>query len=117
MHWGGMRNSPRRDVTDSSKWMVLPTVHWGGMRNSPRRDVTDSSKWMVLPTCLTFRLVVVSLWGPGESPVVSFACCIGLLLSVSHCGWCSCWCRFCVREAQWLVCRGVDFRETELKKK
>ena len=58
------------------------------------------------PPCVTFRLVVVSLRGPRQSPVLPFACCAGLLLSVGRCGRCSCWCRFRVRGAQWLVCRG-----------
>ena len=48
----------------------------------------------LLPPCVTFRLVVVPLWGPGQSPVLPFVCCVGLLLSVGLCGWCSCWCRF-----------------------
>ena len=34
------------------------------------------------PPCVTFRLVAVPLWGPGQSPVLPFACCVGLLLSV-----------------------------------
>ena len=58
------------------------------------------------PPCVTFRLVVVSLRGPGQSPVLAFACCVGPLLSVSRCGRCSCWCRFRVRGAPSLVCRG-----------
>ena len=58
------------------------------------------------PLCVTFRWVVISLRGPGQSPVLPFACCVGLLLSVSRCGRCSCWCRFHVRRAQWLVCQG-----------
>ena len=58
------------------------------------------------PPCVTFRLVVVSLRGPGRSPVLPFACCVGLLLSVGRCGRCSCWCCFRVRGAQWLVCWG-----------
>ena len=45
------------------------------------------------PPCVTFRLVVVPLWGPGQSTVLPFACCVGLLLSVGRCGRCSCWCR------------------------
>ena len=45
-------------------------------------------------------------WGPGHSPVLPFACCVGSLLSVGRCGRCSCWCRFRVPRAQWLVCRG-----------
>ena len=59
------------------------------------------------PPCATFRPVVVSLRGPGQSPVRPFACCVGSLLSVGRCGRCSCWCRFRVRGAQWLVCRGL----------
>ena len=34
------------------------------------------------PPCVTFRLVVALLRGPGRSPVLPFACCVGLLLSV-----------------------------------
>ena len=49
------------------------------------------------PPRVTFRLVVVPLWGPGQSPVLPFACCVGSLLSVGRCGRCSCWCRFRVR--------------------
>ena len=56
--------------------------------------------------CVTFRLVVVSLRGPGQSPVLPFACCAGSLRSVGRCGRCSCWCRCRVRGAQWLVCWG-----------
>ena len=59
-----------------------------------------------LPPCVTFHLVVVSLQGPGQSPVLPFACCVGSLLSVGRCGRCSCWCHFRVRGAQWLVCWG-----------
>ena len=58
------------------------------------------------PPCVTVRLVVVSLRGPGQSPVRPFACCVGSLLSVGRCGRCSCWCRFRVRGAQSLVCWG-----------
>ena len=58
------------------------------------------------PPCVTFRRVVAPLRGPGRSPVLPFACCVGLLLSVGRCGRCSCWCRFRVRGAQWLVCWG-----------
>ena len=54
--------------------------------------------------CVTFRLVVAPLRGPGRSPVRPFACCVGSLLSVGRCGRCSCWCRFRVRGAQYLVC-------------
>ena len=50
--------------------------------------------------CVTFRLVIAPLRGPGRSPVLPFACCVGSLLSVGRCGQCSCWCRFRVRGAQ-----------------
>ena len=42
------------------------------------------------PPCVTFRRVVVSLRGPGQSPGLPFACCVGSLLSVGRCGRCSC---------------------------
>ena len=58
------------------------------------------------PPCVTFRRVAVSLRGPGRSPVRPFARCVGSLRSVGRCGWCSRWCRFRARGAQWLVCRG-----------
>ena len=58
------------------------------------------------PPCVTFRRVAISLRGPGQSPVLPFACCVGSLCSVSRCGRCSCWCRFRVRGAQSLVCWG-----------
>ena len=47
-----------------------------------------------LTPCVTFRLVVVSLRSPGQSPVLPFACCAGSLLSVGRCGRCSCWCLY-----------------------
>ena len=47
-----------------------------------------------------------SFTGPWTSPVLPFACCVGALLSVDRCGRCSRWCRFRVRGAQRLVCRG-----------
>ena len=58
------------------------------------------------PPCVTFRRVVVSLRGPGQSLVLPFACCVGSLRSVGRCGRCSCWCRFRVRGALSLVYRG-----------
>ena len=57
---------------------------------------------------VTFRRVVAPLQGPGQSPVLPFACCVGSLRSVSRCGRCSCRCRFRVRGAQSLVYRGCD---------
>ena len=41
------------------------------------------------PPCVTFRLVVAPLQGPGQSPILPFACCVGPLLSVGRCGRCS----------------------------
>ena len=58
------------------------------------------------PPCVTFHRVVAPLRDPGQSPVLPFACCVGSLRSVGRCGRCSCWCRFRVCGAQWLVCRG-----------
>ena len=43
-----------------------------------------------------------SLWGPAQSPVLPFACCVGSLCSDGRCGLCSLWCRFRVCRAQWL---------------
>ena len=45
------------------------------------------------PPRVTFRRVAVSLRGPGQSPVLPSACCVGSLRSVGRCGRCSCWCR------------------------
>ena len=41
------------------------------------------------PPCVTFRRVVAPLRGPGRSPVLPFACCVGSLRSVGRCGRCS----------------------------
>ena len=46
------------------------------------------------PPRVTLRPVVASLRGPGQSPVLPFACCVGSPRSVGRCGRCSCWCRF-----------------------
>ena len=35
-----------------------------------------------LPPCVTFRRVVAPSRGPGQSPVLPFACCVGSLLVV-----------------------------------
>ena len=48
------------------------------------------------PQCANMvRRVAVSSWGPGQSPVLPFACCVGSLRS--GCGLWSCWCRFRAR--------------------
>ena len=69
------------------------------------------------PPCVTFRRVAISVRGPGRSPGLPFACCVGSLLSVGRCGRCSCWCRCRVRGAQWLVCRGCAVRAPPLPRR
>ena len=73
----------RKILVAEKRGVVVPNPH----AVPPRRSAP----------CVTFRLVVVSLRGPGQSPVLPFACCVGSLLSDGCCGRCSCWCRFCVR--------------------
>ena len=73
---------------------------WGWLKNRPGAGVAGGTP------CVTFRRIVAPLRGPGQSPVLPFACCVGLLRSVGRCGRCSCWCRYRVRGAQWLVCWG-----------
>ena len=78
----------------------------GRFVRAPRQGSFQGGGGVCPPSpCVTFRLVVVSLRGPGQSPILPFACCVGLLRSVGCCGRCSCWRRFHVRGAQWLVCR------------
>ena len=74
----------------------------GGVMEGSRHMITavHCMHIKIMPPCVTFRLVVAPLRGPGQSPVLPFACCVGLLLSVGRCGRCSCWCRFRVRGAQ-----------------
>ena len=72
---------------------LIGMYDWGG----GGRDVLEG--WGGT-RCVTFHLVDVPLWGPGQSPVLPFACCVGLLRSVGRCGQCSCWCRFRVCGAQ-----------------
>ena len=69
-----------------------PAMHVTGRGVRPPKPQT--------PLCVTFRLVVAPLRGPGQSTVLPFTCCVRLLLSVGRCGWCSCGCRFRVRGAQ-----------------
>ena len=38
------------------------------------------------PPCVTLRRVAVSSWGPGQSPVLPFACFVGSLCSGGRCG-------------------------------
>ena len=55
------------------------------------------------PPCVPCRPVVAPLRGPGQSPALPFACCVGSLRSVGRCGRCSCRCRFRVHGAPSLV--------------
>ena len=93
-----------RDFSESKRILCFPGQKMGGafFQHPPPK----ASRTPPPPPCVTFRLVVVPLRGSGQSPVLPFACCVGSLLSVGRCGWCTCWCRFCVRGAQWLVCWG-----------
>ena len=90
-----------------------PHLHFPSRDTPPDLSVPLSNTKLSLcppppppPPCVTFRRVVAPLRGPGRSPVLPFACCVGSLRSVGRCGRCSCWCRFRVRGAQWSVCRG-----------
>ena len=74
-----------RKLSERVAHLTAPDPRGGGHSSSP---------------CVTFRLVVAPLRGPGRSPGLPFACCVGSLLSVGRCGRCSCWCRFRVRGAQ-----------------
>ena len=68
------------------------TPHWFLARDSGLQcDANHISGWIrsvTPPPCVTFRLVVAPLRGPGRSPVLPFACCVGSLLSVGRCGLC-----------------------------
>ena len=87
-----------------SLWHRKPLIKRGILRH--RHWVPSRNSCVLTPPCVTFRRVAVSLRGPGQSPVLPFACCVGSLRSVGRCGRCSCWCRFRVRGAPSLVCRG-----------
>ena len=55
------------------------------------------------PPCVTCCRVTVSLRGPGQAPVLPFACSVRSPRSVGRCGLCSCWCRFRIGGAQSLA--------------
>ena len=84
-----------KPLTDAKQW------YCSGTQNAIAKPYPPHA-----PPPVTFRRVVVSLQGPGQSPVLPFACCVGSLRSVGRCGRCSRWCRFHVRGAPSLVCRG-----------
>ena len=107
---GGPGGTPR---TETCGVQVTESKHPSAQEN-PRRGTTgafrpcsdkrlDPLRTYSNTPCVTVRLVVAPLRGPGQSPVLPFACCVGLLHFVGRCGRCSCWCRFRVRGAQWLV--------------
>ena len=82
--------------------MAQPDFPDGKFRFSPRCSLWSRGGG----GCVTFRQVAVSLRGPGQSPVLPSACCVGSLLSVGRCGRCSCWCCFRVHGAPSLAYRG-----------
>ena len=65
----------------ATRWsLVVVARRWaykGGTWDPPPSNLPPNTP---PPPCMTFRLVVVSLRGPGQSPVLPFACCVGLLL-------------------------------------
>ena len=62
-------------------------------------SLVPCAHWEAYPLC-DIPSGCCSFTGPGRSPVLPFACCVGSLLSVGRCGQCSCWCRFRVCGAQ-----------------
>ena len=92
-HWGGWGPVNKRRRGN-------PELVQGGRGEFLNGDCFGSFSATKPPPCVTFRRVVVPLRGPGQSPVLPSACCVGSLLSVGRCGRCSCWCRFRVRGAQ-----------------
>ena len=102
-----------RGQDGGGRWITAERGGWGGGGAVEAAVLPDTSlahgyppKQLWLPPCVTFRPVAAPLRGPGRSPGLPFACCVGSLRSVGRCGRCSCWCRFRVRGAQSLVCRG-----------
>ena len=97
------RDNTGRRCEEGKKWQ-MPREQREGVRGCDSTAsgwAHASGLWATSPAhCVTFRLVVAPLRGPGQSPVLPFACCVGLLLSVGRRGRCSCWCRFRVRGAQ-----------------
>ena len=92
--WVGRRGGQpwgSRAKLDQAIAEAPPPDRGGGVRGPARPQPTP---------CVTFRPVVAPLRGPGQSPALPFACCVGSLRSVGRCGRCSRWCRFRVRGAQ-----------------
>ena len=59
-----------------------------GLRVAYHKQTIDRPM-AIPPPPVPFRPVAVSLRGPGQSPVLPFACCVGSLRSVGRCGRCS----------------------------
>ena len=100
---------PQTDQRVKASLLGVYRLRFSGVSSSPSPSHPKGSSfvpWGTPPPSVTFRRIVASLRGPGQSPVLPFACCVGSLRSVGRCGWCPRWCRFRVRGAQWLVCRG-----------
>ena len=85
---------------------MLAPSHWGTVFLCAHPEGPPSTTGLHGAPCVTFRRGAVSLRGPGQSPVLPFACCVGSLCFVGRRGLCPRWRRFRVRRAQWLVCRG-----------
>ena len=72
------------------------------------RKLPKGQCWLPPPPCVTFRQVAVSLQGPGQSPLLPFACCIGSMLSDGSCGlyplWCCCHVSGAQQLAYWGLC-------------
>ena len=69
--WGRLLSVTNAIEPGTWQWPGIGWAPWKGRGVPPR---------------VTFRLVAVSLRGPGQSPVLPFACCVGSLLSVGRCG-------------------------------
>ena len=94
---------------DFDRGSVLGLGHWG--RRPLGRGGAQGAPFLA-PPCVTFRRVVAPLRGPGQSPALPFACCVGSLRSVGRCGRCSCWCRFRVRPPPPPLDKGASDRHT-----
>ena len=99
---------PEEHWSEKRRLHWVPVLRQGGACARGGGDTfgTARARRPAPPPCVTFRPVVVSLRGPGPSPILPFACCVRSLRSVGRCGRCSCWCRFRVCGAPSLVCWG-----------
>ena len=72
------QNGEARHPHGHGGWGMGGTRPMNGHR--PLQRMSDAPP----PPCVTFRRVVASLRGPGQSPVRPFACCVGSLRSVGR---------------------------------